>query len=171
MQKTIPSLNLTAKAPENGCLELEYDRFFLGWPYFQGLLGRVVAGMVSYEQRGFASSHMSEIPKTLTWHSILLIGLWRPSLFPRSVANPYRIYAWVRYFIPYLYIYIIHNQWFWVSSYDSNQRSRLFSVRHFESIAQSPAELGNVPTSTPGTFQRGGSGYLGYVDSNQGYNL
>ncbi len=37
----IPSLKLTAKAPENGCLE--YDRFLLRWPIFRGellLLGR-----------------------------------------------------------------------------------------------------------------------------------
>ena len=29
----LPSLKLTAKAPENGCLE--YDRFLLGWPIFR----------------------------------------------------------------------------------------------------------------------------------------
>ena len=50
--EVVPSLKLTAKAPENGWLE--YDRFLLGWPNFRGellVLGRVVSNKFFFKPR------------------------------------------------------------------------------------------------------------------------
>ena len=64
-RRLLPSLKLTAKAPENACLE--YDRFLLRWPIFRCEL--LVAGRV--DPNFFANDNITTtfcLKKKTPWH-------------------------------------------------------------------------------------------------------
>ena len=113
--KAIPSLNLTAKAPENGCLELEYDRFFLGWSYFRGQ-GSFRDGIVRAKRFCFIPYERGWKP----WHDILFYWLVYDGhpYFTKYCKPLQYIYLGPVFHTLYLYIWVFpkirvpQNGWF-----------------------------------------------------------